>query len=65
MHVWPLWAYGAATGDDATALWQIAMPPWASLGLALVFMALAAVLFRWMDHRRIPSIETLMRWLCD
>ena len=65
VHVWPLWAYGAATGDDPTALWQIAMPPWASLALALAFMALAAVLFRWMEHRGIPSVETLMRWLCD
>jgi hypothetical protein len=30
-----------------------------------VFLVGAAVLFRWMDKNRVPSIETLMRWLCD
>jgi uncharacterized membrane protein YeiB len=65
VHVWPLWAYGAAIGDDMTAPWQVAMPPWASLALALVFMAAASVLFHWVDRRRIGSIEAAMRWLCD
>lgn len=65
IHVWPLWAWGAAVHDDATALWQRALPAAASLGLAVVFLAGAAVLFRWMDRHRVPSIEALMRWLCD
>jgi uncharacterized membrane protein len=65
VHIWPLWAYGAATGDDMTAPWQMAMPPWASLGLGLGFMAAASVLFHWVDRHRIPSIEALMRWVCD
>ena len=64
-HVWPLWAYGAATNADMTALWQVAMPPWESLGWAVAFMAAASVLFHWMDRHRLPSVEMLMRWLCD
>lgn len=65
IHLWPLWAYGGFSGGEITAAWQLAMPPAASLGLALVFMAAAAVLFRWMDRHRIASVESLMRWLCD
>lgn len=65
IHVWPLWAWGAATAGEATALWQVAMPPAASLGLAAVFLVAAAILFRWLDQRRIPSVESLMRWVCD
>lgn len=65
VHIWPLWAWGAAMADDTTALWQVAMPPAASLGLAAVFLVTAALLFRWIDRRRLPSAESLMRWLCD
>lgn len=65
VHVWPLWVWGAATTGEATALWQVAMPPAASLTLAAGFLVAAAMLFRWMDRQRIPSAESLMRWLCD
>ncbi len=65
VHVWPLWAYGAATGADPTAHWQIALHPSTSLGLAIAFMAAASLLFHWMERRRVASVETLMRWLCD
>lgn len=66
VHVWPLWAVGlAAGGDDATIYWQKAMPVWQSLALAVVFLVVAAVLFRWIDARRVPTVESLMRWLCD
>jgi len=66
VHVWPLWAAGlAAGGDDATIYWQRALPVWQSLLLAAVFLVGAAVVFRWVDRRRLPSVESLMRWLCD
>lgn len=65
IHIWPLWAWGAAMHDNAASLWQKALPAAVSLGLAAVFLVGAAVLFRWMDKNRVPSIETLMRWLCD
>lgn len=65
LHVWPLWIGGSVLHDDATALWQRALPATTSLGLAVAFLVCAAMLFRWMDRNRVPSIETLMRWLCD
>lgn len=65
VHVWPLWAWGAATGGATTALWQVAMPPAASLALAAGFLVTAAWLLRWIDQRRAPSAESLMRWVCD
>lgn len=65
VHVWPLWVWGAATTGETTALWQVAMPPSASLALAAGFLVAAPIFFRWIDRRRIPSAESLMRWLCD
>jgi uncharacterized membrane protein len=65
VHIWPLWAAGLATTGDATALWQIAIPPAASLALAGAFLLAAAGLCRWADRRRLPTAEALMRWLCD
>jgi uncharacterized membrane protein len=65
VHVWPLWAWGAATTGETTALWQVAMPPAASLALAAGFLVVAAWVFRWIDQRRMPSAESLMRWVCD
>ncbi len=65
VHVWPLWAAGLATAGEATALWQLAMPMGWAIGLAAAFLAAAAVTFRWVDRHRLPSAESLMRWLCD
>ena len=66
VHVWPLWWAGLATGGgDVTVYWQRAMPAWQSFGLALIFLAVAAVTFRSIQARRIPTVESLMRWLCD
>jgi uncharacterized membrane protein len=65
VHVWPLWAAGLATSGEPTALWQVAMPITAAIALAFAFLAAAAVVFRWLDGRRVPTPESLMRWLCD
>jgi len=65
IHVWPLWAWSLATTGDATALWQVALPPWAALALAAVFLVAAAVVCRWADRHRAVSAESLMRWVCD
>jgi uncharacterized membrane protein len=66
VHVWPLWWAGLATGGgDTMVYWQRAMPAWQSFGLALIFLAVAAVTFRSIHARRIPTVESLMRWLCD
>jgi uncharacterized membrane protein len=64
VHIWPLWAASLATTGEPTALWQVAMPPAASLALALLFLALAVPLCRWADSRRLPTAETFMRRVC-
>jgi uncharacterized membrane protein len=65
VHIWPLWLWSLATTGEPTALWQVALPPAVSLALAIVFLAVAAVLFRQIDRRRWPAAESLMRSWCD
>lgn len=65
VHLWPLWLIGAATTEEPTSLWQIAMPPSMSLVLAFVFLAVASAVFAFIDRVRAPTVETLLRWLCD
>lgn len=66
VHVWPLWLAGLALGgDDATVLWQTALPAWAALVLAAACIAGCLVLFARVDRGGLPSLERTMRWLCD
>jgi hypothetical protein len=65
VHLWPLWIYSLATGNEPTALWQQAMPATVALPLGLLFMATAYVLLRWIGPDRNLGIEACMRWLCD
>jgi uncharacterized membrane protein len=64
IHIWPLWAAGLATAGEPTALWQVAMPPVASLALAVAFLVVAVLACRWADGRRLPTAETVMRRVC-
>jgi hypothetical protein len=54
-----------ATSGEPTALWQVAMPVAWAIGLAAAFLVAAAVVCRWADRTRVPTAESLMRWLCD
>jgi uncharacterized membrane protein len=66
VHVWPLWLAGLALGgDDATVLWQTALPAWAALVLAAACIAACLVLAARVDRMGLPSLERTMRWLCD
>lgn len=65
VHVWPLWAVGLATSGEPTALWQVAMPIGWAIGLAAAFLVVAALVCRWADRRHVPTVESLMRWICD
>lgn len=65
VHVWPLWAIGLATSGEPTALWQVAMPIGWAMGLAAAFLVAATFICRWADRRRVPTAESLMRWICD
>jgi uncharacterized membrane protein len=65
VHVWPLWVVATVRGLPTTELWRQALGPAPSLALAGLFLLLAHPLLRWMERRRIPSIERWMRWTCD
>jgi len=65
LHLWPLWIYGTLFGTEATEFWHSAMPVAVSGPLALGCFAACSVLFRQMRRREWPSVESLMRWLCD
>ena len=65
VHLWPLWLYGLATGNEPTKFWMNAMPAAVSLALAPVFMVACYVLLRAIGPNRRFGAEAWMRWLCD
>ncbi|MEY4180281.1 MAG: hypothetical protein RLY70_3855 [Planctomycetota bacterium] len=65
VHLWPLWVYSIVAGHEATHYWRLALPDTISIPLALVCVAFCYGLLRWLERREYPTIETLMRWLCD
>ncbi|MFM8578667.1 MAG: heparan-alpha-glucosaminide N-acetyltransferase domain-containing protein [Planctomycetaceae bacterium] len=65
VHVWPMWIAGLRISGDVSAFWQVAVPPGTSLVLAFLFLVAVVILFEWIDRRGLPSVESLMRWLCD
>ncbi|MEY3457662.1 MAG: hypothetical protein RL215_819 [Planctomycetota bacterium] len=65
VHIWPLWLAGLWLNGEPTALWAQALNWKLSLALACVFLAVTPTLLAAFDRRRIPTIETLMRWLCE
>lgn len=65
VHLWPLWLYGLATSDDPTTYWMQALPPAWSWPLSFVFLFVCYFFLRFMEHARLPGMETIMRWLCD
>jgi uncharacterized membrane protein len=65
VHLWPLWLYGVATGHEATHYWRQAFTDAISVPLAFVFIFACHGFFRWLDRHEYPTVERLMRWLCD
>jgi len=64
VHLWPLWIYGMATGNEATAYWQKAMPITLSMPLAVVFLAGCYAVLSRLDPDDRYGVEGWMRWLC-
>jgi uncharacterized membrane protein len=64
VHVWPLWI-ADLTGDADVTCWQTALPASAALALAAACIVGCGLLFVWVDRLRLPSLESLMRWVCD
>ena len=65
IHLWPLWFYGLMTAGEPTAHWQNFMPVVFSTILALFFCALVVPAFLIIDKYRLPTIESVMRWIGD
>jgi uncharacterized membrane protein len=64
-HLWPLWIYGALTSESFDDYWMKATSVPGALFLAVVFLVFSFFLFRWIERHQGPSVEKLMRWLCD
>ena len=65
VHIYPIWLAGLWLQGDPTVFWGQAMHWSLSLALAMVFLAVSVPLVFILNRRRTPTIETLMRWLCD
>ena len=65
IHLWPLWIYGLMTVGEPTTHWQKIMPVIFSTTLAFFFCALVIPAFLIIDKYRVPTIESIMRWVSD
>ena len=65
VHLWPMWIYAVAKGQETTFYWQKAMPVAVSLPLGFLFLAACYFAFRKIGPDRRLGIEGWMRWLCD
>lgn len=65
IHLWPLWMYGLLTAGEPTAHWQKLTPVFLSTALALLFCAVCVPAFLIIDKYRVPTVESVMRWIGD
>lgn len=65
VHIWPLWIYGMAVAGEPSEFWGKAIPYTVSLPLAFAFLVMCYFVLCFIQKRNVPTIESLMRWLCD
>ena len=65
VHIWPLWIYGLWMNKETTYYWGKAFSYATSLSLALLFIVSCYFFLRWIDRNRLPTMESVMRWVCD
>jgi len=65
VHLWPLWIYGDFSAGDPTLFWGRAMPWWPACLLSLLFLICSDRLLKFVEQRRVPTVEALMRWLSE
>ena len=65
VHLWPLWIYGIASGQEPTFYWKQALPLNYSLLLAGLFLVICYFALRSIGPDRRWGLESWMRWLCD
>jgi hypothetical protein len=57
--------YGLWKTGEPSVYWGQALSWWPAFLLSVVFLLLSDRLLHWIERRRIPTIENLMRWLCE
>ncbi|QDT39282.1 heparan-alpha-glucosaminide N-acetyltransferase domain-containing protein [Stratiformator vulcanicus] len=65
VHVWPMWIYALAVGQEPTYYWMKAMPLWMAMLLAVIFLLFTYLILRRVGQRRTFGVEASMRWVCD
>ncbi len=65
IHIWPLWIFALAQGQETTYYWGKAMPVIVAVPLAILFLICCYILLRKIGPDRRLGIEGWMRWLCD
>jgi uncharacterized membrane protein len=67
VHLWPMWIYGLWQGKEMTFYWKTLLGDATLLAwsLGLAFLVPCYFLFRWIDRRKLPTFESVMRWACE
>lgn len=65
VHLWPLWIFAMARGEEPTQYWRQAMSVPLSASLAILFLITLAVFLAGRGGRTPLGLERSMRWLCD
>ncbi|MFM8477441.1 MAG: heparan-alpha-glucosaminide N-acetyltransferase domain-containing protein [Planctomycetaceae bacterium] len=65
VHLWPLWIYGYYSAGAPTLYWGVALPWWPAFLLSLFFLICSDRILKSVERRRVPTVETCMRWLSE
>jgi uncharacterized membrane protein len=67
VHLWPMWIYALWQGQEITSHWGTILKgqTLVAWGLAILFLIPCYFLFRWIDRRKLPTFESVMRWVCE
>lgn len=65
VHVWPLWLYGLWSIGEPSAYWGQALSWWPAFLLSMLFLICCDRLLLRVEKHRIPTLENLLRWLCE
>ena len=65
VHLWPLWIYAVAQGEEPTIYWMQAMPLAWAMSLGALFIVCCYVVLRLFNKDANHGVEAWMRWLCD
>jgi uncharacterized membrane protein len=65
VHLWPLWLYGLWQTGEPTAYWGQVLSWWPAFFLSMLFLLICDRLLLRVERHRVPTIENLLRWLCE